>query len=97
MLTGLSLQAKAPFIPKRLIEIGYHVLNISTVLYLNEAYVLVLIDVSFKECCAVTFGQSLFPAQQRKEDELLQLSTFLCIFLFLFSSDKTPQEKSHHP
>ena len=53
MLTGLSFQAKAPFIPKRLIGIGYHVLYTGTVLYLNKAYVLVLIDVTHEECRAM--------------------------------------------
>lgn len=55
MLTGLSFQTKAPFIPKRLIGIGYHVLYTGTVLYLCKAYVFVLIDVSFKEQRGMTF------------------------------------------
>lgn len=55
MLTGLSFQAKASFISKRFIGIGYQVLYTGRVLYLNKDYVLVLIDVSFKERCAVIF------------------------------------------
>lgn len=55
MLTGLVFQTKAPFIAKRLIGIGYHILYTGNVLYLKKAYVLVLIDVSLEECCAMPF------------------------------------------